>query len=98
MQQTDYTFTDKIVELRMDISHPNNASKVFVLVEGIDDKKVLRKFFNAEHTKIEPIPGGKVKLGEGLATLCEVYPLIIGIRDADFLHLSNNANKISSNL
>ncbi len=87
MRKEDITPESKIAELRLDISHPNSKGRVFVLLEGESDVKLYRKLFNNDTCKIETIPGGKIKLEEGLEILNDIYKLIIGIRDADFLHL-----------
>ncbi len=61
MQQSDYTFTNKMDELRLELPHPNNYDKVFLLLEGDSDIRLYRKLCNENTTKIEVIPGGKVK-------------------------------------
>jgi hypothetical protein len=86
VRKTDYSYTDKINELRLDVSHPNSSGRVFVFLEGDSDVRLYRKLFNTEVAKIEVIPGGKNKLQEGMIELQKNYPLIIAIRDADFLH------------
>jgi Protein of unknown function (DUF4435) len=87
MKREDITPESKITELRLDISHPRSKGKVFVLLEGESDIKLYRKLFNNDTCKIETIPGGKIFLEKGLGDLNKIYKLIIGIRDADFLHL-----------
>lgn len=87
MRRQDITFQDKLNELRLDISHPNSKGIVFVLLEGESDIKFFRKLFNLSNCKVETIPGGKSKLEDCVEKLVNIYPLIIGIRDADFGHL-----------
>jgi hypothetical protein len=87
MRKEDITPESKITELRLDISNPKSEGKVFVLLEGESDVKLYRKLFNNDTCKIETIPGGKIFLEKGLEILNDIYKLIIGIRDADFLHL-----------
>lgn len=89
MRQNDITYQDKLNELRLDISHPNSKEVVFVFVEGDSDIRLFRKIFNLNYCKVESIPGGKFKLEECVTTLLGIHSLIIGIRDADFIHLSN---------
>ena len=89
MNQQDITYQDKLNELRLDISHPNNNGMAFVLLEGESDIRLFRKLFNTEKCKVENIPGGFPKLEECVGVLVNIYPLIIGIRDADFIHLRN---------
>ncbi len=89
MKKQDITYQDKLNELQLDISHPNNKGIVFVLLEGESDIRLFRKLFNLDRCKVETIPGGKFKLEECVGKLVNVYHLIIGIRDADFIYLEN---------
>lgn len=88
MKKEDITFQDKLNELRLDISHPNSKGINFIFVEGAKDIIFFRKFFNPDKCKVENIPGGKIKLEECVSDLIKIYPFIIGIRDADFIHLN----------
>ncbi len=92
MNKQDFTYQDKLNELRLDITHPKSKGKVFVCLEGESDVKLFRKFFNLEQCKVESIPGGKFKLEECVICLISFHNLIIGIRDADFLHLENKTS------
>lgn len=87
MKKTDITYQDKLNELRLDISHPKSSGVNFIFVEGDSDIRLFRKFFNLEKCKVENIPGGNVKLEECVNTLVDIYPLVIGIRDSDFIRL-----------
>lgn len=87
MRKQDVTYDYKLNELRLDFSHPKSIGKVFVLFEGESDIKLFRKLFNENNCKVETVPGGKLKLEECVGILGKIYPLIIGIRDADFVHL-----------
>jgi hypothetical protein len=89
MNQEDVTYQDKMGELRLDISHPNSHGINFIFVEGDSDIKLFRKLFSLEKCKVERIPGGNAKLEECVSSLVERHTLIIGIRDADFIHLSS---------
>lgn len=93
MKREDITPESKITELRLDISHPRSKGKVFVLLEGESDIKLYRKLFNNDTCKIETIPGGRIFLEKGLEDLNKIYKLIIGIRDADFLHLEGQKSQ-----
>ena len=77
MKREDITYQDKLNELRLDISHPNNRGLAFVFVEGETDIRLFRKFFNLDNCKVENIPGGKLKLEECVKELLKVYSLII---------------------
>jgi hypothetical protein len=97
MTRQDVTYQDKINELRLDITHPNSSGINFVLVEGESDIRLFRKLFDIDKCKIENIPGGNNKLEECVNTLINIYPLVVGIRDTDFLNL-NNVNYTKSNM
>ena len=90
MDKKDITYQDKLDELILDIPHPNNKGIVFVLLEGKSDIRLFRKLFDLSNCKVETIPGGKFKLEECVETLINTHPLVIGIRDADFVHLEAN--------
>lgn len=87
MIKSDITYQEKLNELRLDISHPKSQGINFVLLEGESDIRLFRKFFNLEKCKVENIPGGNPKLEECVATLINIYPLIVGIRDSDFIQI-----------
>jgi hypothetical protein len=87
MKRQDITYQDKLNELRLDLSHPNSDGICFILLEGETDIRFFRKFFNLENCKVENIPGGNRKLEAAVSELVRIYELVIGIRDADFIHL-----------
>lgn len=89
MKQSDTTYEDKLSELRMDLSNPNSNNMCFIFVEGQTDVRLFRKFFDLDKCKVERIPGGNVKLEECVLTLLPSHNLIVAIRDADFLRVSN---------
>ena len=91
MTKQDVTYDYKINELRLDISHPNSAGIAFVLVEGDSDIRLFRKFFSSEKCKVECVPGGNPKVEESVTELLKKSELVIGIRDADFIHLEGIA-------
>lgn len=88
MNRQDITYQDKLNELRLDLSHPNSFGINFVFVEGESDIKLFRKLFDLAQCKVESIPGGSLKLEECVESLVDNYPLVIGIRDADFFNLN----------
>ena len=91
MRRSTITYQEKLNELRMDLPNPNNRGKTLVLVEGDSDIRLFRKLFDADHCKVENIPGGKFKLEDCVEELIRSYPLVIGIRDADFEHLKSSS-------
>lgn len=94
MKKEDITYQEKLNELRLDLTHPNSRGINFILVEGDTDIRLFRKFFDLDKCKVENIPGGNLKLEECVTHLVRVYPLILGIRDADFIHLNQSEYKI----
>jgi len=87
MKKQDITYQDKLNELRLDLLHPNNQKITFILLEGKSDVRLFRKLFNLDNCKVEVVPGGNTKVEDCVGELLNVSPLIIGIRDADFIHL-----------
>lgn len=96
MRKTDYTASDKLTELRMDMKHDKNIGRVFVLVEGDSDVRLYQKIFRQNTCKIEGVPGGKEQLAIVLRELNTVFTLVFGIRDADFLHLEAKSSPLSN--
>jgi hypothetical protein len=97
MKKADISYQEKLNELRLDISHPNSNGISFILLEGDTDIRLFRKLFNLNNCKVENIPGGNKKLEECVQTLVNIYPLIIGIRDADFIRI-NEAEYLLNNM
>lgn len=91
MKKSDVTYQEKLNELRLDIAHPKSGGINFIFLEGETDIRLFRKFFDLEKCKVENIPGGNNKVEQCVETLVSIYPLIIGIRDADFIRLSQNS-------
>jgi len=87
MRKQDINYKDKLGQLRFDV--PFSKGKIFILVEGESDVKLFRKLFNRHNCKIEWIPGGNHRVEQCVAELLMHYHLVIGIRDADFLHLED---------
>lgn len=96
MKKSDISYQEKLNELRLDISHPNSNGVSFILLEGDTDIRLFRKLFNLQNCKVENIPGGNKKLEECVQTLVNIYPLVLGIRDADFIRLNENEYSLKS--
>lgn len=93
MKKNDVTYNDKINELKLDFRNYNTSKYNFILVEGDSDIKVYRAFFKEKTCKVECIPGGCLKLENAIQKLINDYKLIIGIRDSDFIQLSDDEYK-----
>jgi hypothetical protein len=76
-------------------STKRGRKKVFILVEGIDDRKVYPKFFDATKVKFVST-GGKKKLLAALEKSKQITKRVIGICDADFNHLENKSPSIEN--
>jgi hypothetical protein len=81
-----------IMALKLQYASPSNA-KIIILVEGADDARIYRLFFDAQHTFIKEMKG-KVFVEKALNDLNTIITNIIGIRDADFLHLENTPSPL----
>ena len=82
--------TDKINDIRLSLNSVMGSKMVWILVEGEDDCKLYDKFFDAAKAKVEFVNGGKGQLTIALNTLTAETEQVIGIQDADFLHLDKS--------
>jgi len=90
----EYITVDTVLnEIRLHSSHPQNSNSVFILVEGDSDIRLFRKFFNRDCCKVITVPGGYSKLEEGIEKISHELDRVIGIRDADFLHLEGKSSR-----
>ena len=78
---------DKINDIRLSLNTPKGSQTIWILVEGEDDCKIYPKFFDQTKSKAEYINGGKERLITALKVLSQETNQVIGIQDADFLHL-----------
>ena len=86
---------DTIGEIRQSSRHPIGKTYVWVLVEGIADQKLYTKLLDRETTKVEIVHGGGIKaLRDAMPILVNENDRVIGIRDADFLHMDNQQETI----
>jgi hypothetical protein len=74
--------------IRLSLNSPTGQDKVWVLVEGEDDCKIYPKFFRQNKCNVEQVHGGYSQLEISIETLQQFKNQIIGVRDADFCHLS----------
>ncbi|GBC64137.1 DUF4435 domain-containing protein [Desulfonema ishimotonii] len=75
--------------IRQQLRHPSGADKVWIIVEGETDQKLFSKLIDGPHVKFEFNPNGwgKIPLMKTVSELLKETNCILGIRDADFLHL-----------
>ena len=82
--------TNKINDIRLSLNSETGSKIVWILVEGEDDCRIYPKFFNKNSARVEFVNGGKSQLTIALTTLTVDTKQVIGIQDADFLHLEEN--------
>ena len=81
---------DKINDIRFSLNTDIGSKIVWILVEGEDDCKIYPKFFDETKARVEFVNGGKGQLTIALNTLTVETEQVIGIQDADFLHLEKS--------
>jgi hypothetical protein len=81
---------DKINDVRLSLNSEMGSKIVWILVEGEDDCKIYPKFFDKNKARVEFVNGGKIQLTIALNILTKETEQVIGIQDADFLHLEKN--------
>ena len=84
-----------VAQIRLNIQHPNHK-EVIIVVEGEDDEKALKKFFNVQAVEFY-CTGNCLKVKNVMqivSTDKQLKYCVIGIKDADFDHI----NKISHNI
>lgn len=79
---------DKANEIRLSLNTPKGSKIIWILVEGEHDCNIYPKFFDKDKTKVEYISGGKIALTKALEVLSKETQQVLGIQDADFLHLN----------
>jgi hypothetical protein len=82
--------------IRLELRHPAGKKYLWILVEGETDQKLYAKLINGNNTKVEIVSGsrGVENLRNAMLILIEETDRIIGIRDADFLHLDHKQESI----
>lgn len=82
--------TDKITDILLSLNSEEGSKLIWILVEGEDDCKIYPKFFDETKSRVEFVNGGKGQLLIALSTLTKQTKQVIGIQDADFLHLEKS--------
>ncbi|MGZ4957038.1 MAG: DUF4435 domain-containing protein [Methylobacter sp.] len=88
---------DTVGEIRQARRHPIGKNYLWVLVEGITDQKLYTKLIDGNNTRVEIVPGkdnGVGPLRNAMLMLIQETDRVIGIRDADFLHLDEKQETI----
>jgi hypothetical protein len=87
---------DKINDIRLSLNSEMGSKIVWILVEGEDDCKIYPKFFDQNKARVEFVNGGKIQLTKALDELAKEIEQVIGIQDADFLHLEKNCPDVKN--
>lgn len=86
---------DTIDQIILASKHPKGKNYIWILVEGISDHKLYKKLINGSNTKVEQVNGGGInELKQALTQLIQKNICVIGIRDADFMHLDQQQEDI----
>lgn len=94
--QKHLTKEDVIGEIRQSRRHPTGKKYIWILVEGKTDQTLYKKLVN-ENVKVQWVYGGGLKnLRDALLEFINETNQVIGIRDADFLHLNNKRETIKN--
>lgn len=88
--------TNIINDIRLSLNSQVGSKIIWVLVEGEDDCKIYPKFFNEHFARVVFVNGGKRQLTIALTTLTTETDKVIGINDADFLHLEKNYSEVKN--
>ena len=86
-----------VAGIRLNIQHPNHK-EVIIVVEGEDDEKALKKFFNVQ--TVEFICATNCSIVEDamliVSTDKQLKYCVIGIKDADFEHIKQIKHNIAN--
>ena len=88
--------TDKITDILLSLNSEEGSKLIWILVEGEDDCKIYPKFFDETKSRVEFVNGGKGQLMIALSTLTKQTKQVIGIQDADFLHLEKSYSTVKN--
>ncbi len=80
---------DFVEEIRLNLHNDINGGEIIILVEGDDDIRSYRKFFDSENVGLQPV-NNCYKLVVTMSLICAddmLKDCVIAIKDADFDHL-----------
>lgn len=86
-----------VADIRLTIQHPNHKD-VIIIVEGEDDEKALKKFFNMQAVEFF-CTGNCLKVKNAMlivSTDKQLKDCVIGIKDADFDHINQIKHNIAN--
>ncbi|MBP2844104.1 DUF4435 domain-containing protein [Dickeya oryzae] len=88
--------SDKAGEIKLLLNHNIYKDKIFVLVEGVSDKKLFRSLIEGSHIAVEPANGKGVLIPVMESLYESSHSRLFGICDSDFDLLNGNPNKYES--
>ena len=86
-----------VARIRLNIQHPNHK-EVIIVVEGEDDEKALKNFFNLQTVEFT-CASNFLKVKDAIqivSTDNQLKDCVIGIKDADFDHINQIKNNIAN--
>lgn len=90
----DLDENDCINSIRLELRHPNAKNRIWVLVEGDTDQRLYNKLLDGVEVNVEIVHGGLESLRKAMCQLVDETDRVIGIRDADFLHIDSQTEAI----
>ena len=86
-----------VARIRLNIQHPNHK-EVIIVVEGEDDEKALKKFFNVQAVEFTCATNCSIVKDAMLivSTDKQLKDCVIGIKDADFDHIKKIKHNIAN--
>jgi len=97
MSMKEYLDESNVINsIRLQLRHPSGAAKVWIIVEGETDQKLFSKLIDGHDVKIEISHGGLNGLLRAVSKLLKETARILGIRDADFLHLEGKKETVEN--
>lgn len=86
-----------VARIRLNIQHPNHK-EVIIVVEGEDDEKALKKFFNMKAVEFTCATSCSIVKDVMIivSTDKQLKDCVIGIKDADFDHIKKVSHEISN--
>lgn len=86
-----------VARIRLNIQHPNHK-EVIIVVEGEDDEKALKKFFNMKAVEFTCATSCSIVKDVMIivTTDKQLKDCVIGIKDADFDHIKKVSHEISN--
>ena len=95
--QEAHNATHVINSIRLEYRSPSGRNGIWVLVEGDGDVSLFKKLLSAADLRVNSVPGGvdQLRIAVGHSDM-QAMGRVIGIRDADFLHLDGKTESVNN--